>query len=350
MNSFFKFSILLVITLFLKTENTAAQKKDNYAVQIDSLVRFATEPFFSGVVLISKNGQTLYSKAKGDVNYDNAKQISLNTQFKVMSLSKQITATLILLEVEKGKIDLNAPIKKYLPELTQTWADSVTVHQLLNHSHGIIDVQKPLAFKPGTDFKYGDLGFSLLGRIVEFSTQQSYAEVADAFFRTLKMYNTLCYSKYKTQNLAFGLENTNSKNLNVIRSTYITPQTLGANGIISTAPDLVTWNNNLHKGKILKPETYQLMIKYNILSQHNLFGKEKEGYGYGLRIIEKEPYKYVGHTGLGEGFSAVNLYFPKSDISLIVLENQMNSKPDLFYANEIKIKNILFKSDLLNQK
>jgi hypothetical protein len=58
----------------------------------------------------------------------------------------------------------------------------------------------------------------------------------------------------------------------------------------------------------------------------------------------------MGHTGLGDGFSSVNLYFPESDVSLIVMENQMNESSDLFYVSEFKIKNILFKSDLLNGK
>ena len=119
---------------------------------------------------------------------------------------------------------------------------------------------------------------------------------------------------------------------------------------MTTANDLAIWNNNLHKGKILKPESYQLIIKPTALSQHNFFGKEKEGYGYSIRIIEKEAVKYIGHTGLGDGFSSVNLYFPESDVSLIVMENQMNESSDLFYASEFKIKNLLLKSDLLRQK
>lgn len=341
-----RISFIFSLFFLLSSCNSFAQKKD-YTNQIDSLIKFA-EPKFNGVVLITQKGKKLYSKVHGFSNFETKKPLKSDTQFEIMSNSKQIAAVLILLEVERGKIDLNSPIKKYLPELIQTWADSVTIHQLLNHSHGIIHLQKPLEFKSGTQFKYGNLNFSLLGKIVEFSTQKSYSEVADSLFKKLKMNHTFCYSKDKTQNLATGYYN--AKNvLNPVNSSQINSENLGADGIISTAEDLAIWNNNLHKGKILKAELYKMMTTNTILSQHNFFGKEKEGYGYGIRIIEKDSVKYLGHTGLGDGFSSVNLYFPESDISLIVLENQMNEDSNLFYASAFKIKNILLKSNLFNK-
>ncbi|WP_343694916.1 serine hydrolase domain-containing protein [Flavobacterium sp.] len=343
--TFFFFSLILLFSGC----NSFAQKKDNYSAQIDSVVINSTSPVFNGVVLISKNGKTLYSAAKGFANFETKKPLMIDSQFEIMSNSKQVAAVLLLLEVEKGKVDLQSPIKKYLPELTQSWADSVTVHQLLNHTHGIVDLQKPLAFKPGTQFSYGNLSFSLVEKIVELSTQKTYTEVANALFKKLKMNNTFCYSKDRIQNLAKGYYNVKNV-LEPVTSTQITPQSLGADGIVSTVNDLSIWNNNLHKGKILKPETYQLMLKYTISAQHNFFGKAEEGYGYGIKIIEKEAVKYVGHTGLGDGFSSVNLYFPESGVSLVVLENQMNENRDLFYISEFKIKNIVLKSDLVQKK
>ncbi|MFD2943604.1 serine hydrolase domain-containing protein [Flavobacterium notoginsengisoli] len=346
MNFITKTALLLLFTF--SSSHSSAQKKYDYKKSIDSLIQ-NTNPVFNGVVVVSQNGKTLYSKVKGYSNFETKKPLTLDSQFEIMSNSKQIAAVLVLLEVEKGKVDLNSPIKKYLPELKQSWADSVTVHQLLNHSHGIVGLEKPLAFKPGTNFKYGNLSFGLIGKIVEFSTKKSYTEVAETLFKKLKMNHTFCYSKEKAQNSVTGYYNIKDT-LNPVSKTQITPESLGADGILSTAGDLTIWNNNLHKGKILKPELYQLLIKNSILSQHNFFGKEKDGYGYGIRTIEKEKFKYLGHTGLGDGFSSVNLYFPESDISLIVVENQMNDDSNLFYASEFKIKNILFKSDLLNKK
>lgn len=348
MTPYYKITCLFTMILLLSNGHSNAQKKDNYTSKIDSLIK-NTSPVFNGVVLISKNGKPLYSKAKGVSNFETKKTLQLDSQFEIMSNSKQITAVLILLEVEKGKIDLQSPIKKYLPELTKTWADSVTVHQLLNHSHGIVDLQKPLAFKSGTEFKYGDLSFTLLTKIIENTTKKSYSEVANTLFKKLKMNHTYCYAKDKIQNLVNGYINSKGT-FEKVTKTQITSQNLGADGVVSTVNDLAIWNNNLHKGKILKPKTYQSMLRYTITSQHNFFGKENEGYGYGIRITEKEAVNYVGHTGLGDGFSSVNLYFPESDISLIVLENQMNEDVALFYISEFKIKNILLKSDLFIKK
>ncbi|WP_428228526.1 serine hydrolase domain-containing protein [Flavobacterium sp.] len=347
MTSNLRITFLLSFILLFSNYNSFAQKKNNYAAQIDSLIS-VSDPIFNGVVLIAKNGKTVYNKVYGFTNFETRKRLKTDSQFEIMSNTRQITAVLILKEVEKGRIDLQAPIKKYLPELTPTWADPVTVHQLLNHTHGIADLKKPLLFQPGTDFKYGDLGYSLLGKIIESVSKKSYPEIANAFFKELKMKNTICSSAAPIKNLVSGYINTNNS-FKIVSKTMITLESISSNGIVSTAGDLAIWNENLHKGRLLKPENYQLLFKYAITAQNNFFGKEKVGYGYGFRIVDKELIKYVGHTGLGDGFSSVNLYFPESDVSLIILENQMNQNRDLFYASESKIKNIVLKSNLLTQ-
>jgi D-alanyl-D-alanine carboxypeptidase len=330
----------LSLLFFLINFNLFAQVNNNYATKIDSLIKTINIRPFNGVVLISENGKTKYAKAYGFANFEKKSKLNLDNQFEIMSNSKQITAVLILREVEKGKINLQQPIKKYLPNLTQPWADSVTVHQLLNHTHGIVDVKKPLLFKPGSAFKYGDVSNILLGKIIEFSSKKSYSETANDLFRKLNMKNTFAYSKEKMQHVASG--HSNKENIfTVIKSTGIKEENIPAHGIISTVKDLVTWNNNLHHGKILNKESYKLMTTPSALAQHNVFGKENVGYGYGIRICENEKPKYIGHTGLGDGFASVNLYFPKSNTSLIVLENQMNEKLELCYYFGIEIKKII---------
>ena len=162
------------------------------------------------------------------------------------------------------------------------------------------------------------MGYPFLGKIIEATSKKSYSEMAGLLFKKLKMNSTFCYSEGKNKNLVTGYMNDNN-NLEKAKNSLITTDSAPSCGIVSTVNDLAIWNINLHKGKILKPETYQLMLKYNITSQHSFFGKEKEGYGYGIRIIEKEPVKYFGHTGLGDGFSAINLYFPERIILLAIL-------------------------------
>ncbi|WP_435524313.1 serine hydrolase [Chryseobacterium indoltheticum] len=132
-----------------------------------------------------------------------------------------------------------------------------------------------------------------------------------------------------------------------VENSMINDENLPADGVITTANDLVIWNNNLHKGKILSQKSYQLMTSESAKSQHDVFGKEKMGYGYNIRIAEANGIQYFGHTGLGDGFSSMNIYVPKADLHIIVLENQMNENSDLFYHTEKLIKDIVFDSELI---
>ena len=338
--------IISAFLIFSFTTNIFSQTHKNRQNKIDSIIQIETPVHFNGVILINKNGKTTYSKAFGFSDIENKTPMEMNDQFEIMSNTKQITSVLVLKEVEKGKIDLHIPIKKYLPFLKQTWADSVTVHQLLNHTHGIVDVEKPLVFKPGTDFKYGNLSNILLGKIVENVSKKTYRELAAKLFKQLKMNDTFCYSASDKRNLVFGYINKENK-FSKVENSMINDENLPADGVISTAHDLVIWNNRLHKGKILSAASYRLMVSESAKSQHDVFGKEKMGYGYNIRIAETNGIQYLGHTGLGDGFSSLNIYIPKADLNIIVLENQMNDNSDLFYYTEKLIKDIIFETELV---
>lgn len=340
--------IISAITFLFMLMNCNSSKMiyDNYSQRIDSLIQTKHKGSFNGAILITKNGKPKYSKVYGFENFNTKIPLKLNDQFEIMSNTKQITAVLILKEVEKGNINPQTPIKKYLPFLTQSWADSVTVHQLLNHTHGIVDVEKPLLFKNGSDFKYGNLSNILLGKIIENSTKKTYSEVANELFKTLKMNETFCYSKTEKRNLVSG-HISKEDNFTVVENSFIDDENLSADGVITTVNDLFIWNEALHNGKILSPKSYSLMTTESVKSQHDVFGKEKMGYGYNIRIAEENGIKYFGHTGLGDGFSSLNIYFPKSDVSLIVLQNQMPDNGDLYYYYETAIKNIVLKSKIV---
>ena len=323
-----------------------SRPKDDYSSKIDSLIKTTNPRPFNGVILITQKGKVKYSKAFGYSNFEQKKPFSLKDNFIIMSNSKQITAALILREVEKGKIDLKSPIRKYLPDLPQSWADTVTVHHLLNFSAGITEIDKPLLFKPGTDFKYGNTTYAMLGKIIEKVTGKKYVEVANELFKELQMKNTFCFEAGKKQNRVQGYWN--SKNKFTLEENPVTDlDNIPAAGIISNVKDLNIWDEKLHKGKVLKSETYKLMTTYSITAQHNAFGKEKIGYGYGVRISDKTPIKYIGHTGGGGGFLSFKMYFPEKDVDVVVLENQYNEDNNLVYDTEIKIKEIIMNSNLL---
>ena len=328
--------------------NSFGQGKDDYSARIDSLIKTTSPRSFSGVILITQKGKTKYKNAFGYSDFEKKTLLTTQDNFIIMSNSKQITAVLILKEVENGKINLQNPVRKYLPDLPQSWADTVTVHHLLNFSAGITDIDKPLLFKPGSDFRYGNTTYAMLGKIIEKVTGKKYIDVVNAFFQELKMRNTYCFEEGKTQNRVQGYRN----NDNILKIEEIPIENIDnvpAAGIISNVTDLNRWDILLHKGMILKPETYKLMTQYSITAQHNAFGKEKIGYGYGIRISDKTPIKYVGHTGGGSGFVSYKVYFPEKDLDIVVLENQSNENMDLFYTFEIKIRDIVMNSNLMKK-
>lgn len=355
LNSFFLIVILLSIGCNNRSdENAISNVKemplDDYTSKIDSLIKRTSPRKFNGVILITKEGKTKYSKAFGYSDFESKTQLTGNENFLIKSNSKQVTAVLILKEVEKGRIDLEIPIKHYLPNLTQPWVDSVKVHHLLNFSSGITSVDRPLLFKPGTDFMYGVTTYTMLANILEKVTGQTYINLANELFKELNMSNSYCYEENKSNpNLVNGYINTN--NTFEIRELPNQGQAwidhIPAGGIVSNLRDLNIWDNKLHTGKILKPESYQRMITYDIMDDHEAFGKEKIGYGYGVRVSDKVQPTYIGHGGKGMGFVSIKIYFPESDVSLIVCENQYHEDNDLAYYHESSIREIVMNSSLV---
>ena len=317
--------------------------------RIDSLLNVNQPRAFNGVVLVSQNGKTLYQKAVGLAKSKNNELVKPNSKFVLLSNSKQITAVLVLREVDKGKIDLEKNIRTYLPNFPQKWADSVNIHQLLNHTSGIVTLEKPLATKPGTVFKYTDLNYMLLGKIIAAVTHTSYEKAVDDLFKKIGMKNSGYPNEGFQKKAVNGFSISEKNEKEEVKTYLIAEDRIPAAGLISTVGDLSKWNEKLHGGKILKPETYKKIVSYNTLSQHNVFGKKAIGYGYGIRINDKAEIKEYGHTGIvpEQGFTSVNLYYPRTKTSVIVLENQCFDDFSVSYFFEAEVRKIVLESGIL---
>jgi CubicO group peptidase (beta-lactamase class C family) len=349
----FSKSLAIIFLFTFVVNNIYGQRESDYSAKIDSLIQTKSPRSFNGIIWLTQKGKTKYLKTYGYSNFETKTPFALKDNFRIQSMSKQITAVIILREVEKGRIDLHIPIRKYLPDLKQTWADTVTVHHLLNNSSGIVNITKPLSFRPGTDYYYSNPGYGLLSPIIEQVAGKTFIEVANSLFKELKMHNSYCYQIDKPN---VGLVNgyrvsKDSIDLFNFKALNHTPETwanfIPAGGMISNAIDLNLWDKKLHNGKILKPETYKLMTNYKISAQHESFGNEKVGYGYGLRISDKTPVKYLGHSGKGLGFMSIKIYIPAKDVSLIVLQNYYDADSTLHYYFESRIREIVINSSLV---
>lgn len=342
---------IALLVFFVSNQTILAQAKDNYSTRIDSLIQTTSVRPFNGNVLITQNGKTKYSKAYGYSDYAKKTPLKLSDHFVILSNSKQITAVLILQEVEKGKIVLNTPIKKYLPNLKQPWASTVTVENLLNHTSGIVDFEKPTAFPVGTQFKYTDLNYILLGQIIERVTNKTYETVVNELFKKNKMKDSFFPNTSNQKEIINGRQYFKDNTTKEIHGIVIPKERIPAAGLVSTVTDLALWNSLLHNGKLLNKATYDRMTTYTTTNQHPVFGDTAIGYGYGIRVNDKAKIKEFGHTGIvpDQGFTSVNLYYPETKTSIIVLENQTFENFDITYYFEAKIREIVLKSGLLKK-
>lgn len=344
---------LLIITALLWTSCKAASAppKDDYSAKIDSLIKVTQPRSFNGVVVIQQNGKTKYAKAHGFSDMNQKTPLNIGSKFSTMSIAKQFTATLVLQEVEKGTIDLHTPIRKYLPDFKYPWADTITVHQLLNHTSGLPSDKLELAlkFKPGTNFSYSNVGYALAGQVLEKQSGQSFETLVSALFKKCGMDNSYYPTTSNSKFLSKGHTVKKDGSLEQHEQLSFDASHCFGSHLIVTAPDLAKWNECLHNGKLLKPETYKLMCSYEKTNTHPLFSDQPIGYGYGLRINDKDSIREIGHTGFhpGEGFTAVNLYYPDTKTSVIVLENVAHENFEIAYYFEQEIRKIVKASTLL---
>jgi D-alanyl-D-alanine carboxypeptidase len=311
-----KTSIPLLFLLLIFSQKGFSQAK--FAPRIDSLIEANTKRFFNGIILVSQNDKVIYSKVKGFANLENKTPLVIDNQFIIGSISKQMTAVVVLREVDKGRINLHVPVKKYLPNMHQTWLDSITVHQLLNHTSGVTDWDKPLKFEPSTDFAYSNIGYELLAKIAENVTKKSYATLTNEVFKICKMKHSMSPKLNQHKLLVNSYTEDSTSKIKVVEN-LLKDLGIPSGGMISTAEDLLLWNKNLYGGKLLSPKSYDMMTTASSHRHHFIFGEVD--YGYGLQIDPKGKTLEIGHSGYATGFASLNFYYPVTKTSLIVLEN-----------------------------
>lgn len=310
----------------------AINKSDILTERIDSLLITNPDKPFNGIILITKKGgETIYSKVSGYSDLDKKTPLQIDDQFVVGSISKQFTAVIVLREYDKGRLDLHIPIKTYLPDLTESWADTVTAHHLLTHTHGIMSLDKPTAFPVGTQYSYSQIGYDLLASIVEKTSGKSFIELSAGLFEQCDMNDTFHPELKVYKNLVKGyLENEDGILEYTDESLSQHPTSPAFEGLtmypaagmfISTAEDLSLWNKNLIGGELLKENTFRLMVSKheNAIRNHSLFGHI--AFGYGITIDDKDEIMQWGQTGYIPGFVSMDFYFPESSMNVIVLEN-----------------------------
>jgi CubicO group peptidase (beta-lactamase class C family) len=282
---------LRVLTLVLLTvvfQATAlAQDK---VTKIDQLVALhAKYGQFNGAVLVVDNGKVIYKKGFGLANMEWNIPNAPDTKFRLGSITKQFTATLILQLVEQGKIKLDGKLVDYLPDYRKDTGSKVTIHHLLSHTSGIpsytalpgffenvsrnpftVDefVKKyasgDLEFEPGTKFVYNNSGYFLLGAIIEKVTGKPYEQVIKQnIFDPLGMKNS-GYDHWGT------ILNKRATGYTKTAAGYDTAPYLdmsipyAAGSLYSTVEDLYLWDQALYGEKVLSAKSKELLFKPNL--------------------------------------------------------------------------------------
>lgn len=312
---------------------TVSQAENNIADQADAYMKAHLKlQQFNGSILIAEEGEILISRGYGMANFEHNIPCTADTKFRLGSITKQFTATAILQLQEKGKLRVNDPVSKYLPDYPT--ADSFTIHHLLTHTSGVpsftnfpdyrkimvrpmsqkeiiaLFKDKPLEFEPGSKFQYSNSGYFLLGHLVEIISGQDYDEyLQEHIFLPLDMLD----SGYDHNNLiikrraaGYRLERGELFNADYIHMNI--PH--GAGALYSTVEDLYKWDQALYKEKILSRATLNKM-----------FTPALNGYGYGWGIGSIFEHKRISHSGGINGFVTNITRFPEDNACIIVLSN-----------------------------
>ena len=329
MKHFVFFLAFLVLSLF--SEYAFCQA--DLGKSIDSLIQLTCPRFFNGVILISKNGNPIYQKSHGYSDLKKRTTLKMDDQFLIGSVSKQFTATLVLMEMQAGHIQANKTIRYYLPDFKQRWADSITVQQLLNHTSGITDWDKNLAHEPGSKFLYRNMNYVILGKIIEKTSGKSYAVLTAELFERCKMKSSTVPPgpgrKSNDKKLVKGHSETdNGKYEEVDILNLLDSPMMGvpAGGLISTAGDLDRWMYCLHNGNVLADSTYQAMITSTVIQPHR-WGELK--YADGIKVDRLDDILELSMSGYVPGFISTIIYYPKTKVSIVILENISPSSSDM---------------------
>lgn len=338
---------IVLFSLALSFTVAAANEK------LDNLVsKIARREIDAGRVIgmtvgVAQGDEIMLLKGYGISDLENGIEASGSGVYRIGSITKMFTAAGIMLLLEDGSVSLEDPLSKYIPEYPKPTGDKVTIKHLLNHTSGIYSFtdrpdriqtmrtdltsdevlaqfqDEPVHFEPGESFRYCNSGYVLLGLILEAASEQKFGQfLNERIFEPLKLVATYLDSNVKIiPNRVRGYSKWGESIVNANYTSMTQPFAAGA--MASTAGDLIKWQRALVNDQLLDPKSYQLMTTR---------GEQNDGksipYGFGCFVSPangKKPAQ-IWHGGGIPGFISELVYFPESDLTVVVLTNAMTSQ------------------------
>lgn len=314
----------------------------------DILQEYFNSDGTGAAAIVTKGDEIVYHTAIGKANLELDVDMTADHIFRIGSITKQFTSTAIMMLHEQGKLNVNYAITDYLPDYP-TNDKLITVAHLLTHTSGIqsytdmpgfmqkevrmdltvaelIDVFKnePMNFDPGTDWRYNNSGYILLGAIIEKVSGETYEDYIEThIFDALGMESS--YYDHNEEVVAMRATGYQpAEGGSIVNSDYISMSLpYAAGSLMSTVGDLDKWNKAVMHGKLISNEAMKHVFTPYVLNDGN-----PTEYGYGWSISKIGGKLSYEHGGGIFGFLSMGIYVPEDDVYVAVLSNCTCQSPD----------------------
>ena len=292
-------------------------------------------------LLVLRNGVALVHRGYGLSDIEHGVEAGPATNYRLASVTKQFTASAILLLVEDGRLLLDDRVRKWLPSLPAS-DDAITLRHLLTHASGLIDYEDVMPdtvteqlrdadvlrllegqartyFTPGTDYRYSNSGYSLLALVVERASGMCFQDfLHERIFLPLGMHDTLAYVRGgpEVPHRAYGYSEIEGRWTRTDQS--LTSAVLGDGGIYSSIDDLAKWDAALYDDRLLNEASRRMAS-----TPWTKTDDPAVEYGFGWRITGDS----LWHSGETIGFRNVIVRYPKQRLTVILLSNRDDPEP-----------------------
>jgi CubicO group peptidase (beta-lactamase class C family) len=340
------FLLVFTVVAFLSSA-ASAQVSDKAKViagaerALEKVTKAYVAPAPGCAAAVSLNGETVFEKAFGFAELEHNVPNTAQTIFESGSVAKQFTAAALVLLQQDGKLSIDDPVRKYIPELPDYGAP-LTIRHLLNHTSGLrdwgtvmsltgagrgdrvitqdlaLDVithQRALDFTPGSEYSYSNSGYNLAAIIVERVSKQKFpAFIEDHFFKPLGMKNSSWRDDYQRvvpgRAQAYSRQGNGPWRLNMpFMNVY------GNGGMLTTVGDWMKWNAMLDSQSLGAPLVDALQ------TQGVLNDGRKIAYALGLVVDKYKGLKDVSHGGATAGYQTFLARYPDNKVSVGVMCN-----------------------------
>jgi CubicO group peptidase (beta-lactamase class C family) len=340
-NALFRMLAAFLLLSFSAPSATAVPGGEkNLAAAIDAVMSEIYKPSEPGAaIIVRRAGRTLFRKGYGMADLELGIKVEPDMIFRLGSITKQFTATAILMLAEQDKLSLQDKIDKYFPDFP-TAGNKVTIEHLLSHTSGImsytnmeewlplwrkdmtpqeiIDMSrdKPFEFAPGERWKYNNSGYVMLGAIIEKVSGQTYEQfIQTKIFTPLGMTHS-CYGNAERV-IPRRVPGYQKDNDGFINAPYLSmTQPYAAGSLLSSVDDLAVWNDAVFSGKLLNKEWLD-----KAFTPYLLANGESTGYNCGWCISDLRGHRTIEHGGGINGFTSYALALPDDKVYVAILTN-----------------------------